>query len=177
MLMDRSHLGNAPASWRVAEISPSTRAPADVLEGLTGFRLTRGVLCAMRRPQLPEVEGLLADARRVAVLEGIVDHTNVGAIFRSAAALDVDAVLVTPHLLRSAVSSRRSGLDGNGVPDSLDTHRARPGRLATGRYRGCTSSDSRRPRSRWTMTRYPLTTPGSTPKTVLPSCSAPRAMA
>lgn len=70
----------------------------DVLAQLTGFELTRGVLCAMRRPQLPSVEELLehTNARRVAVLEGIVDHTNVGAMFRSAAALGVDAVLVTP---------------------------------------------------------------------------------
>lgn len=67
-----------------------------VLEQLTGFTLTRGVLCAMRRPQLPSVERLLEGARTVAVLDGIVDHTNVGAIFRSAAALGVDAVLVTP---------------------------------------------------------------------------------
>lgn len=68
----------------------------EMLEQLTGFTLTRGVLCAMRRPVLPSVEELLADAHCVAVLEGIVDHTNVGAIFRSAAALGVDAVLVTP---------------------------------------------------------------------------------
>ncbi len=67
-----------------------------VLANLTGFTLTRGVLCAMRRPALPTPESLLKDARRVAVLEGIVDHTNVGAAFRSAAALGVDAVLVTP---------------------------------------------------------------------------------
>ena len=67
-----------------------------LLSALTGFKLTRGVLCAFRRPVLPRVEDLLANAQRVAVLEGIVDHTNVGAIFRSAAALDVDAVLVTP---------------------------------------------------------------------------------
>lgn len=68
----------------------------EVLAGLTGFALTRGVLCAMRRPKLPTVEEVLAGARRVAVLEGIVDPTNVGAIFRSAAALGMDAVLVTP---------------------------------------------------------------------------------
>jgi tRNA G18 (ribose-2'-O)-methylase SpoU len=87
-------------------------APEDELKKLTGFALTRGILCAMRRPQLPSVEELIEqivreksaatgcapeDVRlRVAVLEGIVDHTNVGAIFRSAAALGVDAVLVTP---------------------------------------------------------------------------------
>ncbi len=76
--------------------------PADELQKLTGFKLTRGILCAMRRPKMPSAEDLLATcrnggpARRVAVLEGIVDHTNVGAIFRSAAALNVDAVLVTP---------------------------------------------------------------------------------
>lgn len=66
------------------------------LQKLTGFKLTRGVLCAMRRPELRPVDEVLASAHRVAVLEGIVDHTNVGAAFRSAAALDVDAVLVTP---------------------------------------------------------------------------------
>ena len=71
-------------------------ADVDVLKRLTGFNLTRGALCAMRRPKLPAVEDVVAGARRIAVLEGIVDHTNVGAIFRSAAALNVDAVLVTP---------------------------------------------------------------------------------
>ena len=96
MLMDRSHLeGCADLIARCGDI-PVYTGPADMLEKLTGFELTRGVLCAMRRPQLPTVEELLADARRVAVFEGIVDHTNVGAMFRSAAALDVDAVLVTP---------------------------------------------------------------------------------
>ena len=75
---------------------PVYTADDDLLAGLTGYRLTRGVLCAMRRPRLPEVEELCAPARRVAVLEGIVDATNVGAIFRSAAALGMDAVLLTP---------------------------------------------------------------------------------
>ncbi|MFD1054950.1 TrmH family RNA methyltransferase [Terrabacter terrigena] len=69
----------------------------DVIEQLTGFHLHRGALAAMQRPQLPDVESLLAGARRVVVLEDVVDHTNVGAIFRSAAALGVDAVLVTPR--------------------------------------------------------------------------------
>ena len=71
-------------------------APA-VAEALTGFHLHRGVLAAMHRPELPSVEEVVADARRVAVLEDVVDHTNVGAVFRSAAALGVDAVLVTPR--------------------------------------------------------------------------------
>ena len=75
---------------------PVYTADRAVLEQLTGYVLTRGVLCAMRRPCLPEVETVCAHARRIAVLEGIVDSTNVGAIFRSAAALNMDAVLVTP---------------------------------------------------------------------------------
>ena len=69
----------------------------EVIERLTGFHLHRGALAAMHRPELPSVESLLAGARRVAVLEDIVDHTNVGAMFRSAAALGMDAVLVTPR--------------------------------------------------------------------------------
>jgi tRNA G18 (ribose-2'-O)-methylase SpoU len=68
----------------------------DVLEQLTGFHLHRGALASMHRPVLPAVRDLVTGARRVAVLEDIVDHTNVGAIFRGAAALGVDAVLVTP---------------------------------------------------------------------------------
>ena len=76
--------------------APVYTADSGLLEQLTGYRLTRGVLCAMRRPALPSVEALCAGARRVAVLEGIVDPTNVGAIFRSAAAMHMDAVLVTP---------------------------------------------------------------------------------
>lgn len=75
---------------------PLYTASREVLAGLTGYQLTRGVLCAMRRPVLPPMEQLCAHARRVAVLEGIVDSTNVGAIFRSAAALHMDAVLLTP---------------------------------------------------------------------------------
>ena len=75
---------------------PIYSATREVLEQLTGFALTRGALCAMKRPELPSVEEILKDARRVAVLEEIADSTNIGAIFRSAAALGIDAVLVTP---------------------------------------------------------------------------------
>ena len=75
---------------------PVYTAGRELLENLTGYALTRGVLCAMRRPLPPSVEAVCANARRVAVLEGIVDSTNIGAIFRSAAALNIDAVLVTP---------------------------------------------------------------------------------
>ncbi|MBW3068186.1 RNA methyltransferase [Actinomyces sp. 594] len=78
-------------------------APEGLLESLTGFHLHRGALAAMNRPVLADVSELLAGARggagarRIAVLEDLVDHTNVGAVFRSAAALGVDAVLVTPR--------------------------------------------------------------------------------
>lgn len=69
----------------------------DVIEALTGFHLHRGALAAMHRPALSSVAEVVAGARRVVVIEDVVDHTNVGAIFRSCAALDVDAVLVTPR--------------------------------------------------------------------------------
>ena len=82
--------------WPGAKGSPSTPGTGELLAELTGFALTRGILCAMRRPALPEVSALCAYARRLAVLDGIVDPANVGAIFRSAAALGMDGVLLTP---------------------------------------------------------------------------------
>jgi tRNA G18 (ribose-2'-O)-methylase SpoU len=69
----------------------------ELLASLTGYTLTRGVLCAMRRPMTPTVEEVCRDARRVVVIDGVVDTTNIGAIFRSAAALGIDAVLLTPN--------------------------------------------------------------------------------
>ncbi len=74
---------------------PVYTAPFNVLTKLTGFQLTRGLLCAMYRPALPSVEELCKKARRIAVLENVMNPTNVGAIFRSAAALGMDAVLLT----------------------------------------------------------------------------------
>ncbi len=85
-----------PLLERVGEDVPVFVAPMDLMEKLTGFNVTRGALCACRRPKLPDPADLLHGARRIAVLEGVSDHTNVGAIFRSAAALNVDAVLVDP---------------------------------------------------------------------------------
>ena len=70
-------------------------APEEVLTQLTGFHLTRGMLCAMRRPKLPDAEAVCRGTRRVAVLENVMNPTNIGAIFRSAAALGMDAVLLT----------------------------------------------------------------------------------
>ncbi len=96
-LMERKQIeGQAREILARCGKAPVYTADSGLLEQLTGYRLTRGVLCAMRRPALPSVEALCAGARRVAVLEGIVDPTNVGAIFRSAAAMHMDAVLVTP---------------------------------------------------------------------------------
>jgi len=100
MLMDerlftRSHNLFARVSQLNPEI-PLFILPSAEIEQLTGFELTRGVIAAFKRPELSSVEELVDNSKRIAVLEGIVDHTNVGAIFRSAAALNVDAVLVTP---------------------------------------------------------------------------------
>ena len=75
---------------------PAYTASFDVLSHLTGYKLTRGMLCAMRRKMLPDVCDLCRDARRIAVLENVMNPTNVGAIIRSAAALGMDAVLLTP---------------------------------------------------------------------------------
>lgn len=97
LLMERRHLeGQGKAIIQRCGGIPVYTADREVLTGLTGYPLTRGVLCAMKRPKLPSVEEVCANARRVAVLEGIVDTTNVGAIFRSAAALHMDGVLVSP---------------------------------------------------------------------------------
>lgn len=97
LLMERKHITGQGADIiaRCSDI-PVYTADRDVLANLTGYELTRGVLCAMRRPKLPTVEEICSNANRVAVLEGIVDATNIGAIFRSAAAMHIDAVLVTP---------------------------------------------------------------------------------
>ena len=70
---------------------------AELLETLTGFEMHRGALASMHRPELPDPASLLATARRVVIIEDVVDHTNVGAIFRSVAGLGADAVLVTPR--------------------------------------------------------------------------------
>ena len=97
LLMERRHLGGqGGALLERCGAVPVYTADRAVLAELTGYELTRGILCAMRRPVQPSVEELCVGARRVAVLEGIVDTTNVGAIFRSAAALHMDAVLLTP---------------------------------------------------------------------------------
>ena len=97
LLMERRQI-TGPAAEILTRCgdAPIYTADRELLAALTGYELTRGVLCAFRRPAPRPVEELCRDARRVAVLEGIVDSTNVGAIFRSAAALNMDAVLINP---------------------------------------------------------------------------------
>ena len=95
-LMEERHVENQAKELiaRCGDI-PVYTATLEVLTQLTGFKLTRGMLCAMYRPKLPTVSEICRNARRVAVLEDVMNPTNVGAIFRSAAALGIDAVLLT----------------------------------------------------------------------------------
>lgn len=97
LLLERKHIAGEARDIlaRCGEI-PVYTADFEILKELTGFPMTRGALCAMRRPRLPGVEDVCAGARRIAVLENVVNPTNVGAVFRSAAALNMDAVLLTP---------------------------------------------------------------------------------
>lgn len=97
LLMERKHI-DSQAKDVIARCSdiPVYTSSLDILTKLTGFQLTRGVLCAMRRPQLPSVEEVVKDTKRIVILENVMNPTNVGAIFRSAAALGMDAVLLTP---------------------------------------------------------------------------------
>lgn len=97
LLCERRHIEGDAADIikRIGDI-PVYTGDRETLASLTGYTLTRGVLCAMRRKPFPELKILLKDARRVAVIDSVTDTTNIGAIFRSAAALGVDAVLLTP---------------------------------------------------------------------------------
>lgn len=96
-LVERKHIdGEAKDILARCNTTPVYTAEFDVLTKLTGFPLTRGMLCAMHRAPLPSVKEVCAGAHRIAVLENIMNPTNIGAIFRSAAALGIDAVLLTP---------------------------------------------------------------------------------
>ena len=93
VLMEDRLLDRMPLSF--PEDIPVYCAPLQVLTGITGYALTRGILCAMRRKPLPSAETLLRDSSRIAVLENVMNPRNTGAIFRSAAAMGMDAVLLT----------------------------------------------------------------------------------
>lgn len=97
LLLERKHIAGEARSIieRCGDI-PVYTADFDVLTQLTGFNLTRGALCLMRRPKLSEASSIYRDAHRIAILENVMNPTNIGAIFRSAAALNMDAVLLTP---------------------------------------------------------------------------------
>ena len=94
--IDKMEVKNGNSNMSAEREIPVYTAEIEVLAKITGYQLTRGMLCAMYRPALPSVEQLCKNARRVAILENVVNPTNVGAIFRSAAALGMDAVLLTP---------------------------------------------------------------------------------
>lgn len=97
ILVERKHIeGEAKEIIQRCGDIPIFTAEFDILTQLTGFQLTRGMLCAMRRPLLPSVSEVCSHAQRIAVLENVMNPTNVGAIFRSAAALHIDAILLTP---------------------------------------------------------------------------------
>ena len=128
------------SEWETREIIsrcgeiPVYTAEYELLTRITGFTLTKGLLCAMRRRPLPPVDQILAKASRIAVLEKVVNPTNIGAIFRSAAALGMDAVLLTPGLQRSAVPAGDPGQHGNGLSDPMDDF---PQRVRLARTRAC----------------------------------------
>lgn len=94
-LVDSQKLRDLEAFSRWTDQVPVYAAEHDVLRQLTGYELTRGMLCAMRRKELPDPKDIFAGTQRIAVLENVMNPTNIGAIFRSAAAMDMDAVLLT----------------------------------------------------------------------------------
>lgn len=97
ILVEKKHIeGQAKRIIERCGEIPIYSGEFETLEKITGFKLTRGLLCAMRRKKLPSIEEICAGKRRIAVLENVMNPTNIGAIFRSAAALNMDAVLLTP---------------------------------------------------------------------------------
>ena len=97
LLLEKKHIeGQAKNIISRCGNVPVYTAEFNILTQLTGFALTRGALCAMHRPTLPSVNDICKNATRIAILENVMNPTNVGAIFRSAAALNIDAVLLTP---------------------------------------------------------------------------------
>ena len=114
---------------------PVYTAPFEVLTQLTGYHLTRGLLCAMRRRPLPQVRDICKGTRRVAVLENVMNPTNVGAVIRSAAALNMDAVLLTPGC--SNPLYRRAIRVSMGTVFQIPWTLCQKRKQAAGRKRGC----------------------------------------
>lgn len=108
---------------------PVYTAKFDLLTNLTGFALTRGLLCAMKRKSLPSVAEICEGKHRIAVLENVMNPTNIGAIFRSAAALGMDAVLLILRLQRSPLPESRQSQYGNCLPDPVDLFSEKRGSL------------------------------------------------
>lgn len=96
LVLDSKLAAMMPLLERFPEDVPIYALPSDQIERICGYRVTRGILAAFERPAEPDLQGLIRGARRIAVLEGLVDTTNVGAVFRSAAALSADAVILSP---------------------------------------------------------------------------------
>lgn len=99
---------------------PVYTAEYETLVKMTGYALARGMLCVMRRRALSSIEEICQNARRIAILENVVNPTNIGAIFRSAAALHMDAILLTGRLQRSALPPCFPCEHGHGFSDSVD---------------------------------------------------------
>ena len=120
LLCERRHItGDAAGIIERCGDIPVYTGERDLLAALTGYTLTRGVLCAMRRPMPMPVADVCRDASRVVVIDSVTDTNNIGAIFRSAAALGIDAVLLTP----TACDPLNPRVDGVGIPRSLDLDR------------------------------------------------------
>ena len=120
LLCERRHItGDAADIIAACGDIPIYTGSRELLAQLTGYTLTRGVLCAMRRKPEPAIEDVLNGASRVCVIDAVCDTTNIGAIFRSAAALGIDAVLLT----RSSCAQGHTRINGNGIPCTLDVAR------------------------------------------------------
>lgn len=132
-LVDERHLGAcAELLARAGDEVPAFVLPHDQMERLTGYRVTRGMLCAMERPAARAVGDVVAGARRVAVVEDLVDVTNVGALFRSAAALGADAVVLSPRCADPYV--RRSVRTSMGTVFTVPWARAEAGEWPRGTF-------------------------------------------
>ena len=150
---------------------PVYAATGELMRSITGFAVHRGVLASFDRKPLPGVDELVRDARRVVVLEDVNNHTNVGAIVRSASALGIDALLLDPELVRPALPPLAAHLDGRGAEPPPRAHRAAARRPRAAARSGLRRrrADAGRRRRRHRERRARRGTSASR------SCSAPRA--